>query len=81
MSRPFFCPLSLLNLSLFSPNPPSFCPVPTFFSFFSKKVRRTFGQFGKRSYLCTRFPQGGHKNSIFDRLRTDTRQAARTHII
>ena len=52
--------------------------------FFSKKVCKTFGQYEKRSYLCTRFREATEvkssdaffcslleqRNSIFDRLRT-----------
>ena len=67
----------------------------TFFSIFSKKNCQTFGGFGKRSYLCTRFREATGvkssdaflcslfetRNSIFDRLRTEYKTSSAQHII
>ena len=59
------CPSKLFQgkqfFSFFSSNLPSFCPILSFFSFFLKKIVELFCQFGKRSYLCTRFPKEGAK--------------------
>ena len=39
-----------------------FCSKPSKMQFFSKKVFKRFCWYEKRSYLCTRFPKGRHKN-------------------
>ena len=73
---------SALLLSHFPQFVRLFCPKSPFFANSWKKVSRTFGQFVKRSYLCTRFPKRRARNSIFDRLRTVQKtSSARIYII